>query len=126
VAAAGNSGESDGAISYPAKYPETIAVSAIDENNGFASFSSYGAEIDLASPGVNINSAYNNGYYKTLNGTSMAAPHVTGTVALVISAKGIMSPDDIKAHLKNTSEFLSGLSSYQQGAGLVRADLAVQ
>lgn len=126
VAAAGNNGESDGAISYPAKYPETIAVSAIDENNGFASFSSYGQEIDLAAPGVNINSAYNNGYYKILNGTSMAAPHVTGTVALVISAKGIMSPDDIKAHLKNTSEFLIGLSSYQQGAGLVRADLAVQ
>ena len=125
VAAAGNNGESGGTITYPAKYPETIAVSAIDESNRFASFSSYGPEIDLAAPGVNINSTYNNGYYKILSGTSMAAPHVSGTAALVISTKGWMSPDQLKTHLKNNSEDL-GLSSYQQGAGLVRADLAVQ
>lgn len=125
VAAAGNNGETTGAITYPAKYLETIAVSAIDKNNQFASFSSYGPEIDLTAPGVEVKSTYNNGYYKVLSGTSMSAPHVSGTVALVISTKGQLSPDQMKEHLKANSEDL-GLPSYQQGAGLVRSDLAIR
>ena len=125
VASAGNNGEYDGAISYPAKYPETIAVSAVDEYDGFAYFSSYGSEIDLAAPGVSINSTYDDGYYEILDGTSMAAPHVTGVAALVLSVKGPLTPDQMKVHLMETSEDLS-LYDYQQGAGLVRADLATQ
>ncbi len=46
VASAGNNGEYGGDIEYPAKYPETIAVSAVDQYNNFASFSSFGAEED--------------------------------------------------------------------------------
>ncbi|OGW92933.1 MAG: hypothetical protein A3I73_00070 [Omnitrophica bacterium RIFCSPLOWO2_02_FULL_45_16] len=133
VAAAGNNGATNGLVDYPARYPETIAVSAVGKNtNGslyFASFSSSGPQVDLAAPGVNINSTYNNGYYKSLSGTSMAAPHVSGVVALVIAIKGaIMMPDDMKAYLKSSgrTEYLPGLTSYQQGAGLVRADLAAQ
>ena len=125
VASAGNNGEYDGAISYPAKYPETIAVSAVDEYDDFAYFSSYGSEIDLAAPGVSINSTYGDGYYEILNGTSMAAPHVTGVAALVLSVQGPLTPDQMKVHLMETSEDL-GLYDYQQGAGLVRADLATQ
>lgn len=129
VAAAGNNGTTTGQVDYPGKYPETIAVSAVGKNDDgtlyFASFSSYGPEVDLTAPGVKSNSTYNNGYYRELNGTSMACPHVTGVVALVLQAKGPMSPDDMKSHLKLNSEPL-GLPSYQQGAGLVRADLAVQ
>jgi len=60
-----------------------------------------------------------------LDGTSMAAPHVTGVAALVLSVKGPLNPDQMKAHLMDTSEDL-GLYDYQQGAGLVRADLATQ
>lgn len=134
VAAAGNSGASGGAISYPAKYLETIAVSAIDQYDRLAYFSSYGPEIDLAAPGVNIKSTYNNGYYKTLNGTSMAAPHVSAAAALVLTkpvgaydqdSDGVWDPLEVQNKLEATAENL-GLSSNEQGAGLVRADLAIQ
>lgn len=134
VAAAGNSGESGGAVSYPAKYPETIAVSAIGQDNRLAAFSSFGPEVDLAAPGVSIKSTYNNGYYKTLSGTSMAAPHAAGAAALVLTTPagiydldgdGLWDPSEVKNKLEASAENL-GLSSYEQGAGLVRADLAVQ
>jgi len=134
VASAGNEGEVDGEIMYPAKYPETIAVSAIDRHSNFASFSSYGPEIDLAAPGVNIKSTYKKHSYKKLDGTSMSAAHVTGTVALILTTyptwgydtdgNVIWDPQEIKIKLKETAENL-GLDSNQQGAGLVRADSAV-
>lgn len=132
VAAAGNNGKTTGLVDYPARYPETIAVSAVGQNTGgslyFASFSSSGQRVDLAAPGVNINSTYNTGYYALLSGTSMATPHVTGVVVLVIGVKGQMLPDTMKVYLKSSThtEYIPGLTSYQQGAGLVRADLAAQ
>lgn len=134
VAAAGNSGQSGGAISYPAQYLETIAVSAIDQDDRLAYFSSFGPEVDLAAPGVNIKSTYHNGYYKTLNGTSMAAPHVSGAAALVLTtpvgaydldSDGAWDPLEVQNKLEATAENL-GLNSNEQGAGLVRADLAIQ
>jgi len=133
VACAGNNGDNGGAIEYPAKYPETIAVSAIDVYENFASFSSFGAEIDLTAPGVDIKSAYKQGEYEILSGTSMAAPHVTGVAALILTTRpkgydidkdGTWDPDEIKIKLKENAEDL-GLHLDQQGAGLVRADLAV-
>jgi len=129
VAAAGNNGLTDGSIDYPAKYPETIAVSAVGQNSDGslypANFSSYGPEIDLTAPGVNIKSTYINGNYKTFDGTSMATPHVSGVAALTLSVKGWMSPDELKTYLKNRAENL-GLDPYKQGAGLIRADLSIQ
>jgi subtilisin family serine protease len=129
VAAAGNNGLTDGSIDYPAKYPETIAVSAVGQNSDGslypANFSSYGQEIDLTAPGVSIKSTYINGNYKTFDGTSMATPHVSGVAALTISVKGRMSPDELKTYLKNRAENL-GLDPYKQGAGLIRADLSTQ
>lgn len=134
VAAAGNNGTSDGTITYPAKYDEVIAVSAINKDDQFASFSSYGPEIDLTAPGVEINSTYNNGYYKILSGTSMACPHVSGTAALVLStsvgsydldADGIWDPAEVENKLEATAQKLSLLPE-EQGAGLVKADLAIK
>ena len=78
VAAAGN--EKLAQKAYPAGYPETIAVSAIDSMNSIATFSNVGSNIDFAAPGVNINSI--NGYK---SGTSMATPHVAAAVAIVKS-----------------------------------------
>jgi len=130
VAAAGNNGEDSGLIEYPAFYPETLAVSAVDEYDDFASFSSYGPQIDLTAPGVNILSTYRNAFYETMYGTSMSAAHVTGTVALILTTSPkrgydldrdrIWDPDEIRERLTDTAEDL-GLDYQYQGAGLVRA-----
>ena len=133
IASAGNNGGNGGAIEYPAKYPETIAVSAIDQFNNFASFSSFGPEIDLIAPGVDIRSTYTKSAYQILSGTSMSAPHVTGVAALILTTSpkgydldrdGTWDPEEIKIKLKENAENL-GLDPKKQGAGLVRADFAV-
>ena len=121
VAAAGNEASS---VIYPAAYPETIAVSAIDSSDNFAGWSNYGPEIDLAAPGVEINSTYKDSGYKVDNGTSMATPHVTGVVALILENKPNYTPDDVLNILTSTAEDL-GLSELKQGSGLVDAEEAV-
>ena len=135
IAAAGNYGLEGGAISYPAIYSETIAVSSIDSLGNWDPYSSYGEQIDLIAPGVDVRSTYKDGLYARISGTSMAAPHVTGTVALILSTlpnnqfdvnhNGIWDPSEILMKLKLTSQNL-GLPVQQQGAGLVRADEAIR
>jgi len=82
VAAAGND---SGEVNYPAKYPEVIAVGAIDENGNLAEFSSHGPEISVVAPGVNIYSTYLNNQFAVLRGTSQASPFIAGICALLIS-----------------------------------------
>lgn len=82
VAAAGND---SGAVNYPAKYPEVIAVGAIDENGNLADFSSHGSEISVVAPGVNIYSTYLNNQFAVLRGTSQASPFIAGICALLLS-----------------------------------------
>lgn len=81
VGAAGNT--NGGSLLYPAAYSSVIAVSATDSNDNWASFSSVGAE--LAAPGVAITSTVPGGGYATWSGTSMAAPHITASVALMLA-----------------------------------------
>ncbi len=101
--AAGNS-SADAKNSVPAAYDEVITVSALADSDGqpngtgpatsygaddtFASFSNFGADVDVISPGVSIRSTYLNGGYATGSGTSMACPHVTGGVALWVAKNG--------------------------------------
>jgi subtilisin len=139
VAAAGNSGSSvDGSstVIYPAAYPEAIAVSATDQNNVIASWSSRGPEVDLAAPGVSIYSTYKGTSYATLSGTSMAAPHVTGSAALVLSTpvgsydangNGQWDPDEVQTKLQATATDLgaSGVDNLY-GWGLVNAYAATR
>jgi hypothetical protein len=81
VAAAGNT--NGGPLLFPAAYNSVISVAATDSNDNFASFSSIGAE--LAAPGVAVTSTVPGGGYATWSGTSMAAPHVSASVALMIA-----------------------------------------
>lgn len=89
IAAAGNSGNCAGkndSVGYPAKYASVVAVAATDKNNARACFSSTGTAVELAAPGVGINSTKLGGGYVVYSGTSMATPHVVGAAAIVIQA----------------------------------------
>lgn len=84
VCAAGNDGE---AVNYPAAFPETIAVGAVDNKGLACEFSSRGAQIAVAAPGQDITSCWLANGYATVSGTSMAAPFVAGVLALYVSAE---------------------------------------
>lgn len=93
VAAAGNDSS---AVDYPAAYAKTIAVSATGSNNILATFSSRGDQVDVSAPGVSIYSTYKGGTYATMSGTSMATPHVSGVIALMLQRGPGMTLDEIR------------------------------
>ncbi len=114
VAAAGNNGPCTDCVGYPAAYDEVIAVSATDEADQLADFSSTGPEVDLAAPGVDVLSTIPRDDYTEFSGTSMACPHVSGAVATLIAAG--TDPEDVLDELKTAADDV-GLEDPEQGAG---------
>jgi len=137
VVAAGNS-NADVSGFRPANCGNVVAVAAVDSGSARASFSNYGAGIDVSAPGVSILSTLNTGTtspgaetYAYYNGTSMAAPHVAGTVALMQSRRAAQgfapySPAEAESVLKATAYPLAGACSGGCGAGIIDASAAVR
>lgn len=128
VFSAGNAGAESGTISSPASYPQALAVGAIDENKIVATFSARGPspwfEIkpEIVAPGVQVRSSFPGGGYAYANGTSMAAPHVTGVAALLLQARADLTPDELETLLIHTAEPLSAtIPNNDTGWGLVDA-----
>jgi subtilisin/minor extracellular protease Epr len=127
VAAAGNDGNTRGtgdSVDYPAAYSSVIAIAATDSKDKRASFSSTGPAVELAAPGVNILSTYQDGL-TSLSGTSMACPHVAGTAALVLAANPSFTNGNIRNRLAKTATDLGARGRDKlYGYGLVNAKAA--
>jgi major intracellular serine protease len=126
VCAAGNDGDgnvNDFEYSYPAAYPEVISVGAVDKKGVPANFSNSNLNIDVVAPGVDILSTYPGNQFAVLSGTSMATPHVSGSLALLKN----WSKEEFKRDLNETELYaqlikhtkLLQYSRAVQGNGLV-------
>lgn len=127
-----------GSIACPANYPESFAVAATDINNRRGSFSykgpsSYDRNLikpEISAPGVNVRSSVPRGYEGGWSGTSMAAPHITGVIALMVQANPNLTVSQIETIIKDTAIPLTD-NSYPSspnmgyGYGLVNAFSAV-
>ena len=128
VAAAGNDGTSnDNNPAYPASYPQdnVVTVAASDQKNQLADFSNFGAKsVDLAAPGVSILSTLPDGY-GTMSGTSMAAPMVTGVLALVWSQHPDWSYLQVIKQVETTVTKVPDLAGKVVTGGILNAAAAV-
>ncbi|KAF0709451.1 Aste57867_5916 [Aphanomyces stellatus] len=115
VFANGNAGPKCATVGSPGDYKNVIGVGATGSDDKLASFSSKGptpdARIkpDVSAPGYKVRSAWNTGdaNYNTISGTSMATPHVTGAVALILSANKGASYDTVYNLLTTTVDTAS-------------------
>ncbi len=137
VVAAGNSA-SDASLYSPASCQGVITVAAVNRSGALASYSNFGPAVDIAAPGgdgtSNILSTLNTGTttaktdsYAAYKGTSMAAPHVAATVALMLAKNPALTPDQVETKLKETAAYRGfPVACTGCGSGILRSDWAVQ
>ena len=94
-------------VAYPAKFNRVIAVGATTPADQRADFSHFGPELDLTAPGTGILSTYLDNGYASLDGTSMAAPHVAGAVGMLRSQNPGLTPAQVKEVLQNSADDLN-------------------
>lgn len=130
VFAAGNDGSNNDLNPVvPANVPgdNRISVAATVGNSSLASFSNYGARnVDIAAPGVNIDSAIPGGTKASLSGTSQAAPYVANVAGAVKDANPRLTPAEIKKILMETVDVKDFLVGKVASKGVVNKDRAVQ
>jgi len=102
IAAAGN-GDRETPMEYPASNPGVISVAATDAAGDKATYSNYNTMVDISAPGDNVASAYPGGTYTTASGTSMSAPLVSGTAALMLERSPTMTPQVVRDRVVNTA-----------------------
>jgi subtilisin family serine protease len=103
VVAAGNSAIS-ACDASPARTPGALTIAASDINDRFATFSNFGSCVDMVAPGVSVTSAWitSNTSAAVLSGTSMAAPHVAG-LAAVLMTNGYLQPNEVEFRLESAA-----------------------
>ncbi len=130
VAAAGNNATNNDAIPrYPGSYrlPNVITVAALNTTNSLASMSNYGAtSVDLAAPGSLIQSTFPGGTYGILSGTSMAAPQVTGVVALLAAAKPGITVAEVRAAILGSTTPVASLAGKTVTGGRLNAGATLE
>jgi serine protease len=102
VVAAGND-NSNACSGSPNRVPAALTIAASTSNDSRSSFSNYGSCIDLFAPGSNIKSTWSNGSTNTISGTSMAAPHVAGAVALYLQTNPSASPSQVESVIEGNA-----------------------
>lgn len=125
TAAAGNSGSNnDQSPHYPSNYDveNVISVAASTAQDDLASFSCYGRRtVHIAAPGHRILSTTKNGGYAVYSGTSMATPHVTGALGLLLAQEGRMPVAEVRERLMATSEPIGALRGRTINSGRLNA-----
>jgi hypothetical protein len=135
VCASGN--DYNSSVNYPASHIDVMAVGATNQSNIRADFSNYGTDLDVVAPGVNILSTTLNNNYNSQDGTSFAAPIVSGIAALILSVRPDLTQTQVRQAIESTCTKLSGYSfstnsnhpngtwNNQAGHGLVNAYAAL-
>lgn len=126
IAAAGNAGAKSPPL-YPAADPNVIAVTATDANDKLFGASNRGDHIAIAAPGVDILLPAPGAGYQMSTGTSFAAAHISGIVALLLERKPTLTQDNVRAILVSTAKDLGPKGRDRDfGAGLADAYNAVE
>ena len=128
IGAAGNAKESDSF--FPAAYKKVISVASTNQHRHRFHRSNFGASVDIAAPGNAILSTQINDKYRILTGTSMAAPHVAGIAALMLSKRPSLTHEEVRQILINTSDVILQEDSDEPdpklvGAGTLNAQRAL-
>ncbi|MCX5640583.1 MAG: S8 family serine peptidase [Planctomycetota bacterium] len=124
VAASGNT--ADAGVTYPAKYPEVIAVGSLNAADEISSTSAIGEGVDVEAPGVNVLSTSGLNEYALSSGTSIAAPHATATIALMHAAAPHIPCTQLRVFLESTChdvgkpgpDGISGMGRIDAGAAI--------